>query len=64
MVTTMQSFAETTSDVDENESSEALPSCFLHQYLRKAVHKKREMWQALVNTVIKSDPTKCMEFII
>jgi hypothetical protein len=31
MVTTMQSFAEKTPDVDENESSEALfPSCFLH----------------------------------
>jgi hypothetical protein len=30
MVTTMQSFAETSSDVDENESSEALPSCFLY----------------------------------
>jgi len=30
MVITMQSFAETTPDVDENESSEALPSCCLH----------------------------------
>jgi hypothetical protein len=30
IVITMQSFAETTPDFDETESSEALPSCFLH----------------------------------
>jgi len=30
MVITMQSFAETTPDADENESSEAPPSCLLH----------------------------------
>ena len=30
MVITIQSFAETTPDVDENDKSEALPSCLLN----------------------------------